>query len=269
MSRFSFFRRGQQKSAKDKGALQPDSFASGAAERNNPNAKKDQVDPMLPQKKRARRRLVGALVLALTAIVVLPMIFDSEPKPVRQDLLIDIPSKDKPVSSSPKEKTEKPAITPAAVAEANNSAEAPPALEPAPESAPQPQAKPPAEAAKPQEATPKKDSGKPPKTAGQEKSADPIERIIASKSDADAKADAEKTQDKFTIQVAALASQQKVSELQDKLTKAGIKSRTQKVAVEGGERIRVRIGPLSSKKEVDSMCAKLSKMNLQCTVINN
>jgi len=52
-------------------------------------------DPLLPEKKRARRRLVGAIALALAAAVGLPMLLDSEPKPLAGDIAIQIPSKDK------------------------------------------------------------------------------------------------------------------------------------------------------------------------------
>ncbi|MFS2023933.1 SPOR domain-containing protein [Massilia sp. CT11-137] len=53
------------------------------------------ADPMLPEKKRARRRLVGAIALALAAAVGLPMLLDSEPKPLAGDIAIQIPAKDK------------------------------------------------------------------------------------------------------------------------------------------------------------------------------
>jgi DedD protein len=52
-------------------------------------------DPLLPEKKRARRRLVGAIALALAAAVGLPMLLDSQPKPLAGDIAIQIPSKDK------------------------------------------------------------------------------------------------------------------------------------------------------------------------------
>lgn len=52
-------------------------------------------DPILPEKKRARRRLIGAVALALAAIIGLPMILDSDPKPLADDISIRIPSKDK------------------------------------------------------------------------------------------------------------------------------------------------------------------------------
>ncbi|WP_433705361.1 SPOR domain-containing protein [Paraburkholderia sacchari] len=51
------------------------------------------LDPTLPEKQRARRRLVGAIALVLAAIVILPMVLDSHPKPVTNDISIDIPSR--------------------------------------------------------------------------------------------------------------------------------------------------------------------------------
>jgi len=45
-------------------------------------------------KKRARRRLVGATALALTAAIVLPMIMDHEPRPPAQEIQIRIPTQD-------------------------------------------------------------------------------------------------------------------------------------------------------------------------------
>jgi DedD protein len=51
------------------------------------------LDPTLPEKQRARRRLVGAIALVIAAVVVLPMVLDSHPKPVTDDIAIDIPNR--------------------------------------------------------------------------------------------------------------------------------------------------------------------------------
>jgi len=56
------------------------------------------LDPTLPEKQRARRRLVGAIALVIAAVVILPMVLDSHPKPVTDDISIDIPNR--PVSKS-------------------------------------------------------------------------------------------------------------------------------------------------------------------------
>ena len=46
------------------------------------------LDPALPQKKRARRRLVGALAVCVAAAIVLPLVLDSEPRQVRPDVQV-------------------------------------------------------------------------------------------------------------------------------------------------------------------------------------
>ena len=45
----------------------------------------------LQLRKRARRRLVGAIALVLVVVVFLPMMLDNEPKPISQDIAISIP----------------------------------------------------------------------------------------------------------------------------------------------------------------------------------
>src|SRR5471032_2713442 len=73
------------------------SSADGPANTRGRSAKSREADdPVLPEKKRARRRLVGAIALALMVAIVLPMVLDSEPKPLASDIDIRIPSKDKP-----------------------------------------------------------------------------------------------------------------------------------------------------------------------------
>ncbi|HEY4374680.1 MAG TPA: SPOR domain-containing protein [Burkholderiales bacterium] len=52
-------------------------------------------------KRRARRRLIGAIALVLLAVVVLPMIFDAEQKPLDQDVSIQIPSQGDYVAKPP------------------------------------------------------------------------------------------------------------------------------------------------------------------------
>ncbi len=51
-------------------------------------------DAQIELKKRARRRLVGAVALALLAVIVLPMVMDDEPRSGSQDILVRIPSRD-------------------------------------------------------------------------------------------------------------------------------------------------------------------------------
>jgi DedD protein len=75
------------------------------------------LDPTLPEKQRARRRLVGAIALVVAAVVILPMVLDSHPKPVTDDISIDIPSR--PVSRA---RAQNPEDTQAGVAPDNPAA---------------------------------------------------------------------------------------------------------------------------------------------------
>ncbi len=72
---------------------------------------------------------------------------------------------------------------------------------------------------------------------------------------------------KFVVQVAALASADKVGELRGKLTQAGIASYTQKVATASGDRIRVRVGPFANHDEAEQMRARLVKLGLNGTLV--
>ena len=107
MSLFSFFRKNKQESASDDSAFYSRAEEESKAVRSRkrraakPQAQgAEQADPVLPEKKRARRRLIGAVALVLAAVVGLPMLLDSEPKPIADDIAIQIPSKDKPAPAA-------------------------------------------------------------------------------------------------------------------------------------------------------------------------
>ena len=80
----------------------------GKAKRKAGKSSSEPLDPVLPEKKRARRRLVGAVALVIAAVIGLPMVFDSEPKPLPDDIAIQIPSKDQPL---PRQNGSRPAAT--------------------------------------------------------------------------------------------------------------------------------------------------------------
>ena len=271
MSRFSFLRSDRQEAAsgKSKPDLNADAvFIADAASGKRNSRKKDAADPSLPEKKRARRRLVGAVTLTLSAIIALPMVLDPEPKPVSQDVAIDISSRNQSTQALIKEHN--PVKSPTSAAPA-------PSVEPAVQAAPVVVAAAAAGAAvvasdKARAATP--ESAKPPVKPSDSSTQQAAKATSDRKTRAntenragEAKAAAASQQGKFMIQVAALATQKGVNELQSKLKAAGIKSHTQKVATQSGERIRVRIGPLANQREADGICAKLVKIRLQCTLI--
>lgn len=113
----------------------------------------EQLDPLLPEKQRARRRLVGALALVLAAVIILPMVLAPEPKPAADDIAIQIPGKD--AGSPPVRVKPQAAATPPSDAsldkgeEAVDSSTLANAAKPAPAPAPAPTAVPPAAAVAP------------------------------------------------------------------------------------------------------------------------
>lgn len=71
------------------------------------------LDPTLPEKQRARRRLVGAIALVIAAVIVLPMVLDSHPKPLTNDIAIDIPNRPANVPARPEDDSpDEPATVP-------------------------------------------------------------------------------------------------------------------------------------------------------------
>ena len=62
--------------------------------RQSEPADANMLDPTLPEKQRARRRLIGAIALVLAAVVILPMVLDSHPKPATDGIAIEIPAHD-------------------------------------------------------------------------------------------------------------------------------------------------------------------------------
>ncbi|HAT30598.1 MAG TPA: hypothetical protein DCW29_06990 [Janthinobacterium sp.] len=293
----------------DENALARSKRATTAGEpaaRRGKQAKASADDPVLPEKKRARRRLVGAVALALAVAVGLPMILDSEPKPLATDIDIQIPSKDK-VAPQPMPRAVAAADTldareaivdapasPAAAAPAREVAEvkAAPAQHDGRQDvkAPaQPEAKTPAKAESKPEAKSVVKHDKPAEPKSADKPAKPAHEDKPVHEDKPAKAEpprdtaralailegkagdkpaAESAPQKYVVQVAALATQEKVNELQGRLKEAGITSFTHKVPTQSGERIRVQVGPLS-KDEAEKVRAKLGKLGLSGFLVAN
>ena len=211
------------------------------------------IDPMLPEKKRARRRLIGASALVLAAIIGLPMIFDSEPKPLADDIAIQIPSRDKPGAAAsapsamaplpvPLAEPKKTLIVPPPSSSTESKVE--PKLEAKAESAP-------TLAPSAADKTPAAQNVKP---SGEKVVQKPAERPSTASSS------------HFILQVAAVASKSKADELQAKLKHAGIKSYSQKISTKDGERYRIRVGPYGSRDEAEKMRTRLTKMGLSVVV---
>jgi len=286
MGLFSFLNKNKQETADDDGgnvsrddddAIAARARSKRASSAGEPAAKRGKdaraaaaADPVLPEKKRARRRLVGAIALALAVAIGLPMILDSEPKPLATDIDIRIPSRDK-------------APPPPPVAAADTLDKREEIVEPpkpaAPAPAPVPLVTLPRDVAEVKTA-PVKTEHKPAARADL-KPADKVADKVADKpplKPALPKADSERAlailedkplpapaNQKYIVQVAALASQEKANELQGKLKEAGIPAFTQKGA---GELVRVRVGPFS-KDEGEKIRARLVKLGLSGSLVPN
>jgi DedD protein len=249
MGLFSFSNKNKQEAAgEDSGyfSRDEDSAATGARSKRASSAgdpapvrgrkSRGAADPVLPEKKRARRRLVGAIALALAVAVGLPMVLDSEPKPLASDIAIQIPSREKAA----------PLPLPAAPGAA--------VLEPA-DSLDQREQFVEAPLPEPVEAD----------TAAEAQTRAEIKTVPVKPADKPKPA-ADDANPKFVVQVAALASADKVAELQDRLREAGIRSFTHKVPTAAGERIQVKVGPFS-REEADKMRARLDKVGLAGSIV--
>ena len=209
------------------------------------------IDPMLPEKKRARRRLIGASALVLAAIIGLPMIFDSEPKPLADDIAIQIPSRDKPGAAASTPSAMAPLPVP--LVDPKKTLIVPPTsswTEPKVESKAEAKAEPtptPSAADK----TPAAQNVKP---SGEKAAQKSTERPSTT------------SNSHFVLQVAAVASKTKADELQARLKQAGIKSYSQKISTKDGERYRIRVGPYGSRDEAEKMRTRLIKMGLSVAV---
>ena len=186
-------------------------------------------------RRRGRRRLVGAIALVLLAVIVLPMVFDSEPRQGAPAVSVRIPSEDD-AGFSPKA-TPKAAVTPVA-----------PKAVPAPSPAPQKPAPapPPKAEAKPEEKPAPQGTAKPPGADTERK-----------------RAEAAISGEQFTVPVAALANAEKVKELVARLTEAKLPHYTETVATAQGSVTRVRAGPFADRAAAEKAIERLKALGLK------
>jgi DedD protein len=313
MGLFTFFRKNKQEPATGDREFysRPDeeSAAVRGRGRRKDNKANEPVDPVLPEKKRARRRLVGAIALVLAAVIGLPMIFDSEPKPVADDITIQIPPKDKPApkgadmnqsapslstiaasaSLDPKEEVIKTsngstgsatamnaggAVIAAVARNGENDKQSASAKTTSTDKqngeAHKPESK--QELMHPETASIKADKKVEAKPAAQKLNDAHKSKDKAKNSAASSdvgKSNTDKNSGKFMLQVAALMTKEKINELQGKLKKAGFTTSAQKVATEAGVSTRIRVGPYSTKEEAERARAKLVKIGLNGTLVSH
>jgi DedD protein len=196
-------------------------------------------DAALGLRRRARRRLIGAIALVLALVIVPPWIMDLEPRPVTTDLKVEIPAQDTNRLKPPAAVGKAPEVTAAPVkpdAPPVAAAKAPPP--PAPE-------KPKAEATKPAA------------------KADIVARAAPAAKGADAKrAEAILNAEGFVVQLGVFADRENAKKLEARLAKAGVKHYTESVAAAGGEQTRVRAGPYSTREAAEQVREQLKGIGL-------
>ncbi len=189
----------------------------------------------LQLRKRARRRLVGAVALVVVVVVFLPMVLDNEPKPLSEDIAINIPSapgEDEGVDSEPSE--------------------------------PQPlhfrPIEPSADDTGSAGAASQTQTG-----AGDEQSASAAgsgsgdKPIQPPKSEARAVAAAE---DGFAVQLGAFSDADNAMRLANTVSDARFAAYTEEVTTSGGKRTRVRVGPYPTRAAAEEASKRLKARKL-------
>jgi DedD protein len=182
-------------------------------------------------KRRSRRRLVGAVALVLLAVVVLPMVFDTEPRQTEPAVSVRIPPEDDAkfapqLSSAPTPTAPAASSKPAPAASAKPAAAAPPKSE---------------HPAKHAEAKP----------AARTETTDHARAVAALKNV------------EFVVPVAALADPEKVKALTERLAAAKLPYYTEPIATASGQVTRVRAGPFADRAAADRALDKLKGMGLK------
>jgi DedD protein len=202
---------------------------------------------------RARRRLIGAMVLLGLGVIAFPLLFETQPRPIAVDIPIVIPPREgaAPLAlPAPK----------AAAVPAASAASAPivPAV-PAPAVAATPAATPAAPAASSAPTEVKPAAAPAPKPA--------VAAAPAPKPATEAPAAAPAPSTRFVVQIGAFAEAAAVRDVRAKAQKAGVSTFTQVVETSDGKRTRVRVGPFDSREAAEKAAAQVKAAGLPGSVL--
>ncbi len=238
-------------------------------------------DELLMLRKRARRRLVGAIVLVLVATTVLWNVLDALPeqemKPEQVEISglpasapTPIPVALPPVVASAPQETdilatlppEDSVLAPPPAAEASR----PPAVAPVtPAVAPAAVVTPPPA---PKPVTPKVADKKAEPAVTEKKAApDPAAILEGREAEVPRAATTAATAEKYQVQLAALSDADKISALKQRLSAVGVAARFSKVQTSKGEVTRVRVGPFGSRAEADAALRKLERAGVSGIIV--
>jgi|JI10StandDraft_1071094.scaffolds.fasta_scaffold306546_2 DedD protein len=213
------------------------------------------TDDEIQLRKRARRRLVGAIALVLVVVVVLPWLVDDEPPPQLKNVDISIPPVD---SADRKFPPAAPVGEPLAAAPGEAAAPAPEAqTAPAAESAPTtpvPASQPDAVASVKSDVAPLSPKAKPVVETPTEPKPDakPVSRPESKPATAKG----------FIMQIGAFSTAAKAKQVQQQLKSAGVPSYIEPVETPTGTRHRVKAGPFASNEAALKAREKLQAAKL-------
>ncbi len=223
-------------------------------------------DPDLEEKKRARRRLLGAVVLALLAAVVLPLFLDSEPRKPVQDVQVEIQPREprdpaRAEAQSPPESSANSSAAAAVVAE--TPPPKPEAAQPGPE---------PAESGAPEIASKTKPAAAvtpPPSAAKPRQGAEAVKAAGTAPKPTAVKTAPNGTSPErpFAVQIGAFASEKGAKEQLARARKAGLKAYTERLPTPKGERIRVRVGPFKTREDAEKARVRLKAAGIDSAII--
>lgn len=216
---------------------------------------------------RARQRLIGAVVLVGIGIVGFPLLFETHPRPIPVDIPIEIANKDKapPLAMPPPRQQ---GTASAATAPASAAAAQPPnalAGAAATETASDTNREAPAAPSHKTEAAAA--TAKTPSAAVAEGAR--ARATLEGKPVATARDDANgmAAEGRFVVQVGAYAEAASAREARQRAEKLGLKTYTQVVETQAGNRIRVRVGPFASRDEADRAAGKLKSAGLPAALL--
>jgi DedD protein len=220
-------------------------------------------------RRRARHRLIGAVVLVLAAVVGFPLLFDTQPRPVAVDIPIEIPDRNKvqPLPSPAKAPVAAGKVTPpasaapaAAVAEAKPVENQPEPPAPAPEPKVAAVEPPPARVESPPE--------KKPQPKAEARAEARVDEAAKARALLEGKAIDTAAHGRFVVQVGAFAEESKARLAQQKLERAGLKNYRNVADTKDGKRIRVRAGPFGSRAEADKAAEKIKGLDLPAAILS-
>ncbi|WP_175748662.1 SPOR domain-containing protein [Burkholderia pyrrocinia] len=222
------------------------------------------LDPTLPEKQRARRRLVGAIALVVAAVIVLPMVLDSHPKPVTDDIAIDIPNRPAHQAVAPRDDDASDVQAGVAHDEPPASVAAVPA--PAPKEAAKPAAKP--DTTTTASVTPPKPAPKPAAPAAKPAAPKPAPATVAnadaaSPDSGDASSPSSPAGARFAVQLGSFKDDATARSWATKLKSAGVPAYVEhRKQADGGTATLLRAGPFADRAAASAAIAKVREAGL-------